>query len=135
MKPPSAPQSATSLPRAPREDAHARSTKYLVMMAVRILCFALMVLITPYGWYTWVFAAGAVLLPYIAVVVANVGQDLRATTAVAPERALPDAPPAAETPAADPTSRPTVIRIAETTPPADPDAGSGSDEPGAGTGR
>ena len=84
MKTPHPPQSATSLPRAPRDDAHARSTKYLVMMAVRIACFGAMVLVTPYGWYTWAFAAGAVLLPYVAVVIANVGQDLRAGTAEAP---------------------------------------------------
>ena len=31
-----------------------------------------MVVITPYGWYTWVFGAAAIVLPYIAVVLANV---------------------------------------------------------------
>ena len=40
-----------------------------------------MILVTPYGWYTWLFAAGAVFLPYIAVVVANVGQESRAAPA------------------------------------------------------
>ncbi len=115
MKTPHPPQSATSLPRAPRDDAHARSTKYLVMMAVRIACFGAMVLVTPYGWYTWAFAAGAVLLPYVAVVIANVGQDLRTSTAEAPAPSLPSAPdaPAATTPDAGPM----VIRITETPPP------------------
>ena len=45
------------------------------MMGVRVVCFILMVVITPYGWYTWVLAAGAVFIPYIAVVLANVGAD------------------------------------------------------------
>ncbi len=81
-------QSATSLPRAPRDDAGSRTTKYLVMMTIRIVCFALMVLVTPYGWYTWLFALGAVFLPYIAVVIANVGEDTKVVAAVTPERVL-----------------------------------------------
>jgi hypothetical protein len=120
VKTSSQPQSATSLPRAPRDDAHARSTKYLVMMAVRILCFALMVLITPYGWYTWVLAAGAVFLPYVAVVIANVGKDVVDTEVVTPERMLPAAAP--EPLAPDQAAGPTVIRIAET-----PNAGARKD--------
>lgn len=112
MKTPPPPQSATSLPRAPRDDAHARSTKYLVMMAVRIFCFVLMVLITPYGWYTWVFAVGAVFLPYVAVVIANVGKDVHETDVVPPEQLLPAATPAAPT-GPVPDAGPTVIQISE----------------------
>ena len=48
------------------------------MMGIRIACFILMVVITPYGWYTWVFGAAAIVLPYIAVVLANVESDVRA---------------------------------------------------------
>ena len=71
----------------------ARSTRYLITMGVRIACFILMVAVQPYGWYTWIFAAGAVVLPYIAVVTANVGQDSRATRrSESPERALPATP-------------------------------------------
>ncbi|MBD3940846.1 DUF3099 domain-containing protein [Microbacterium sp. NEAU-LLC] len=84
--------SATSLPRAPRDDVGARSTRYLVMMGVRILCFILMVVITPYGWYTWVFGAAAIFLPYIAVVSANVGQEARRNRREDPEPSLPAAP-------------------------------------------
>lgn len=63
------------------------------MMGIRIVCFILMVVITPYGWYTWVFAAGAIVLPYIAVVLANAGSDVsRTPVAENPERALPAAP-------------------------------------------
>lgn len=81
------------------------------MMGIRVVCFILMVVITPYGWYTWVLGAAAVLLPYIAVVIANVGEDGRSAAAENPERALPAAP--AEPPV-DTDSAPTVIRIEET---------------------
>lgn len=69
-------------------------------MGIRILCFILMVVITPYGWYTWVFGAAAIVLPYIAVVGANVGQEARRNRREDPEPALPAAPrslPPAET--------------------------------------
>ena len=85
-------QSATSLPAAPRDDEHRRSSRYLIMMGIRIACFILMVVITPYGWYTWVFGAAAIVLPYIAVVLANVGSDVERTEVINPERALPAAP-------------------------------------------
>ena len=75
-------QSATSLRRAPRDDAQSRMRKYFIMMSVRVVCFVLMVVITPYGWHTGILAVGAVLLPYLAVVVANVGSDARDVTAV-----------------------------------------------------
>ena len=80
-------QSATSLPRAPRDDAHSRMTKYFTMMAIRVACFVLMVVVQPYSWYTWLFAVGAIFLPYVAVVVANVAA-APAERAVPPERAL-----------------------------------------------
>ena len=120
MKNSSGPQSATSLPRAPRDEVGARSTRYLLTMGIRIACLLLMVFVTPYGWYTWVFAAGAVFLPYIAVVTANVGQDSRSTVREDPERALPAAPEASAPPAPE---SPTVIRIQEQRPLAErPDA-------------
>lgn len=106
-----APQSATSLRRAPRDDAHARMTKYFIMMSVRVVCFVLMVVITPYGWHTGVFAVGAVLLPYLAVVVANVSSDGGEADAVPPERQLTAGP---ATPPPDPS--PPVIRITESDP-------------------
>ncbi|MFT4212797.1 MAG: DUF3099 domain-containing protein [Microbacterium sp.] len=111
MKTSAQPQSATSLPRAPREDERARFVKYMAMMAVRIACFLLMVLVTPYGWYTWVFGAGAVVLPYIAVVIANVGEDVSSTGAESPERTL-DGAVSPDAPRPDP-AQPGVIRIHE----------------------
>lgn len=111
MKNSSGPQSATSLPRAPRDEVGARSTRYLITMGIRVACFILMVVVTPYSWYTWIFAAGAVFLPYIAVVGANVGQDGRSTRRETPERALPSAP--AAPPRED---APRVIRLEEQRP-------------------
>lgn len=108
MKSSSHAPSATSLPRAPRDDVGARSTRYLIMMGVRIVCFVLMVVITPYGWYTWVFGAAAIFLPYIAVVGANVGQEARRNRREDPEPALPAAPSPST------SSAPHVIRIEET---------------------
>jgi hypothetical protein len=78
-------------------------------MGIRVACFILMVVITPYGWYTWVFAAGAVFLPYIAVVTANVGQDGRRSRREDPERALPASAP----PAVSVEEPPRVIRVEE----------------------
>lgn len=81
------------------------------MMGIRIACFILMVLITPYGWYTWVFGAAAIVLPYIAVVLANVGSDVAQTAVVNPGRALPAAPSIRPAAAADGAP---VLRVEET---------------------
>ncbi|MDE0546832.1 DUF3099 domain-containing protein [Microbacterium sp. C7(2022)] len=80
--------SATSLPRAPRDDAGARSKRYLIMMSIRLVCFILMVVITPYGWQTWLFGAAAIFLPYVAVVSANNGEAMSAGPVENPERML-----------------------------------------------
>ncbi|QKJ19581.1 DUF3099 domain-containing protein [Microbacterium hominis] len=109
-------QSATSLPRSPRDEAGARSRRYLIMMGVRIVCFVLMVLITPYGWYTWVLGAAAIFLPYIAVVSANVGDNVRSVGPENPERALPAAADAAPDEAHVGGADDRVIRIDETRP-------------------
>lgn len=101
------PQSATSLPAAPEREVDRRSTRYLIMMGIRVLCFGLMVLVQPYGWYTWLFCIAAVVLPYIAVVLANVGQESKTPAAVDPEQALP------ATPTTPVTHGPTVIRVDE----------------------
>lgn len=90
-------------------------TKYFTMMSVRVVCFVLMVVITPYGWHTWILAVGAVVLPYLAVVVANVASDAGGPTALPPERQLPAATTANPAPAV-----PEVITIREADPPPPP---------------
>lgn len=101
MKHSSGRQSATSLPTSPEEEAHTRSTRYLLLMAVRVACFILMVLIQPYGWHTLVLGLGAVFIPYIAVVLANAGEADHTEHSVSPDRQLeatPEAPPAPDAP-------------------------------------
>lgn len=63
-------------------------------MTIRIVCFVLMVLVQPYGWYTWVFGIAAAVLPYIAVVFANAGSDSTEATAESPVRELDTPRPA-----------------------------------------
>jgi hypothetical protein len=46
-------------------------TKYMVTMGIRIVCLVLMLFVK--GWWLAVVAAGAILLPYFAVVLGNVG--------------------------------------------------------------
>ena len=59
----------TGVRRGLTEDVGARQKRYLISMGVRTLCFLLAVVTS--GWLRWAFIAGAVLLPYIAVVLAN----------------------------------------------------------------
>ncbi len=110
MKTSTGPQSATSLPRAPRDDAESRTLRYFWMMAIRVVCFILMVVIMPYGWHTLILGIGAIALPYFAVVLANVGESGRRATRETPERALPAAPTTVAPP--QPATA-TVIRIQE----------------------
>jgi hypothetical protein len=52
-------------------DISSRQARYLFSMGVRTLCFVLAIVTT--GPLRWVFLAGAFLLPYVAVVIANAG--------------------------------------------------------------
>jgi hypothetical protein len=100
----------TSLPQAPQDEADHRVRRYALTMTIRIVCFALMVLVQPYGWYTWVFGIAAAVLPYIAVVFANAGSDSTETIAESPVQQLEA--PRPPSPVID-TSDPTVITIRE----------------------
>ncbi len=54
-------------------DQPARQRRYFISMMVRTACFILTVLLpSPFRWFA---LAGAVFLPYIAVVVANAGRE------------------------------------------------------------
>lgn len=63
-------QSITALPRSPDDDRRNRMIKYAITMGVRFVCVVLC--IWARGWWLLVCAAGAIILPYIAVVLANV---------------------------------------------------------------
>jgi hypothetical protein len=49
----------------------ARRTKYLIMMSVRILCLVLAAAFYHTPWLLAIFVAGAVVLPWMAVLIAN----------------------------------------------------------------
>lgn len=50
-----------------------RTKRYLISMGIRTAC-VLAAIIVP-GWPKWIFIAGAVVLPYLAVVIANAGHE------------------------------------------------------------
>ncbi|TAM69888.1 MAG: DUF3099 domain-containing protein [Microbacteriaceae bacterium] len=64
-------QTITSLPQAPDAERRGRVIKYSVAMGIRVLCILSILFI--HGWWVLIPAAGAVFLPYVAVVIANVG--------------------------------------------------------------
>jgi uncharacterized ion transporter superfamily protein YfcC len=53
------------------DEMHHRMKRYLISMSVRTVCFILAVVFE--GWLRWTMAAAAIVLPYIAVVMANAG--------------------------------------------------------------
>ena len=82
-------QSITSLPRSPEDDRRARMIKYSVAMGIRLVCI-LACFVVP-GYWIIIPVIGAVVLPYIAVVLANV-TDSRPSAVASPEQlALPAA--------------------------------------------
>lgn len=50
-----------------------RYKRYLISMAVRLVCFVACILAS--GWLRWTFFTGALLLPWFAVVLANAGRE------------------------------------------------------------
>ncbi|HYH34207.1 MAG TPA: DUF3099 domain-containing protein [Nocardioides sp.] len=60
----------TTASSSPREDIARRQRRYVVSMSLRTACFVGAILVGA-GWLRWVLVAGALLLPYVAVVMAN----------------------------------------------------------------
>lgn len=63
------PQSLTSIAQSPEVERRSRMLKYTLAMTIRVVCIVLAMVVQ--GWLMWVFFAGAILLPYFAVVIAN----------------------------------------------------------------
>jgi hypothetical protein len=61
--------SVTGVRRGTSDDLAQRQRRYLISMSIRTLCFVLAVV--THGPIRWIFVAAAVVLPYIAVVMAN----------------------------------------------------------------
>lgn len=69
----------TNAPATARERQRARMRTYLISMALRTAC-VLGAIVVPGAW-KWLLLAGAIALPYIAVVGANEGADAPPTRA------------------------------------------------------
>lgn len=67
------PQTITSAQRALSDEQAGRTRKYLISMGIRTGCVIGAIFIP--GWPRWVLIAGAVILPYLAVVIANAGRE------------------------------------------------------------
>ena len=84
-------QSITSLPRSPEDDRRARMLKYTIAMSIRLICIFICFLVP--GYWLILPAIGAVVLPYIAVVLANVSDSRKQVVLHPGQGELPAAAP------------------------------------------
>lgn len=80
------------------DEMRQRMIKYSLSMGIRMVCLILVFVVD--GWLQWVMIAGAVFLPYFAVIIANGGSD---TSNITHSDALLDRPPAPELEASAPS--------------------------------
>lgn len=98
--------SITDAHEAHTDEMRRRIIKYSVSMGVRMVCLV-MVFFTQ-GWLQWVFIAGAVFLPYFAVVIANAGGDtaqMERSTALLDQAPRPELDAEARPAAAEPDAQ------------------------------
>ena len=62
----------TTAPVSRSEDIRGRERRYILSMMVRVVAFIAAVAVGP-GWPRWVLVGAAIVLPYVAVVMANAG--------------------------------------------------------------
>jgi hypothetical protein len=62
----------TTAPRSHHADIAIRQRRYLISMGIRTVCFLLAVASIGH-WFMWLFITGSLLLPYVAVILANAG--------------------------------------------------------------
>jgi hypothetical protein len=67
----------TQARRSRSDDINFRQRRYLLMMGIRAACFliAVVMFVNHLGWLTLIPAAGAIFIPYFAVVFANGGRE------------------------------------------------------------
>ena len=75
--------SITGARRAHSDDINRRMSRYLTSMLIRTVCVVLVVVVDHP--VRWAFAVGAVVLPYVAVVMANARGERSAVRAPVPE--------------------------------------------------
>ena len=82
----------TSLQESPESERRGRMVKYSIAMGIRLVCIGLC-FVAP-GWWLLLPATGAVLLPYLAVVVANqVTKQESSVEVYRPGQVVPSSPP------------------------------------------
>jgi hypothetical protein len=62
-------QNITTLGQSPEHERKSRMVKYLIAMTIRVVCIVAAIFVE--GWLMWLCFAGAIFLPYFAVVIAN----------------------------------------------------------------
>lgn len=83
------------MPEPRAEELARRTRRYLIQMGIRIVCF--LGAVSTWGripvWLSWLLLVGAVVLPYIAVILANAGSERRdGEPPLMPPRALDAGP-------------------------------------------
>lgn len=81
----------TSMPQSVEDERHERMKRYMLMMGVRTACF--LALIWVRGPWMLVFAAGAIFLPWFAVIIANAVRSRRRGPVERPGAILHDISP------------------------------------------
>ena len=90
--------SITSAAPSLTDDVARRTRRYLIQMSVRVVCFVGAVLVD--HWTRWLLLLGAVVLPYVAVLLANAGGERGPAPLAGPQ--APALPPAPSRPTPDP---------------------------------
>lgn len=62
-------QSITTVGESADEERKTRMVKYLIAMTIRVVCIVAAIFVE--GWLMWLAFAGAIFLPYFAVIIAN----------------------------------------------------------------
>jgi len=81
------PQSITTLPPSPDEERKGRIVRYLIAMCLRVVCIILCFFVQ--GWWLLLPIIGAVVLPYFAMIVANVGSGRQGGEVIRPGSVAP----------------------------------------------
>jgi hypothetical protein len=81
------PQSLTSLPVSPTEERQARLGQYMLAMVLRLVCLYACFIVP--GWWVLIPVAGVVVLPLVAVALANVVNSSKSKSLRARESNVP----------------------------------------------
>ncbi len=89
-------QSITTVSESPDDERRSRMLKYTLAMTIRVICIVVAMFVE--GWLMWLAFAGAIFLPYFAVVLANAqgpkpGEISKVTQVIKPVDASPSAEP------------------------------------------